>query len=79
MWKKGARVNNDTVKSQGAGQASEKKHTRRTIEVSAGDLPISCPMPNETLWNQHPRVFIPLKNGEGHCPYCGNHFRLKSS
>lgn len=55
-----------------------QKEPSQIIEVSESDLPISCPMPDVTLWNQHPRVFIPIENGEGHCPYCGNLFRVKS-
>ncbi|MBV34641.1 MAG: hypothetical protein CMP47_04185 [Rickettsiales bacterium] len=35
-------------------------------------------MPDVTLWSQHPRVYIPIKDNQGHCPYCGNQFILKS-
>lgn len=47
------------------------------IQITADDLPLCCPLPGKTLWSQHPRVFIPLEDGEGHCPYCGNRFALK--
>ena len=43
------------------------------------DLPLSCPLPDESLWNQHPRVYIPLNDeGHGSCPYCGNQFALET-
>ena len=29
-------------------------------EVSAVDLPLSCPMPGMLLWNSHPRVYLPI-------------------
>lgn len=46
-------------------------------KISKKDLPLSCPMPNDELWNQHPRVYIPLDDeGKGACPYCGNHYQL---
>ncbi|HZP89323.1 MAG TPA: zinc-finger domain-containing protein [Burkholderiales bacterium] len=48
------------------------------IEVSASDLPLHCPMPSMTLWNAHPRVFLPIeKSGEAMCPYCGTRYVLK--
>ena len=47
-------------------------------EVTAGDLPLSCPMPGMSLWNSHPRVFLPVEaDGEAKCPYCGAIFVLK--
>jgi uncharacterized Zn-finger protein len=46
-------------------------------EVTAADLPLSCPMPGMQLWNSHPRVFIPIEEtGEGMCPYCSATFKL---
>jgi len=50
----------------------------RHIEVTAGDLPLHCPMPSMLLWNAHPRVFLPIENtGEALCPYCGTRYTLK--
>lgn len=55
-----------------------KLHTERVIEVDDDDLPLHCPMPGESLWNSHPRVFLPIKGkGEILCPYCGTLYRLK--
>ena len=50
----------------------------RYIEVTAQDLPLTCPMPGMNLWNAHPKVFIPLhEGGEARCPYCGTLYKLK--
>ncbi|WP_432719573.1 zinc-finger domain-containing protein [Jeongeupia wiesaeckerbachi] len=57
----------------------QHENTQTQIEVTAHDLPLHCPMPNMVSWNSHPRVFIDLaKTGEGLCPYCGTHYRLKA-
>jgi uncharacterized Zn-finger protein len=45
--------------------------------VTAADLPLSCPMPGRSLWNSHPRVYLPIEaDGEARCPYCGAHYTL---
>ena len=50
----------------------------RSIEVTAADLPLHCPMPSMMLWNAHPRVFLPIEStGEALCPYCGTKYTLK--
>jgi uncharacterized Zn-finger protein len=47
------------------------------IEVSRADLPLSCPRPEDEVWNMHPRVYLPIEtDGEAVCPYCGAHYRL---
>jgi len=49
-----------------------------SIEVSNAALPLSCPRPEDKLWNAHPRVFLPLEEtGEAHCPYCNQHYIVK--
>ena len=54
---------------------TELKYTR--IEVTAGDLPLHCPMPSMKLWNTHPRVYMPIEDtGEAKCPYCGTVYQL---
>ena len=46
-------------------------------EVSRDDLPLSCPLSNMTLWNSHPRVYLPIeKTGRARCPYCSAEFVL---
>ncbi len=40
--------------------------------VTRADLPLSCPMPGMSLWNSHPKVYLPIeKSGMAKCPYCG--------
>ncbi len=47
-------------------------------EVTRADLPLSCPMPGMSLWNSHPRVYLPIgDSGEERCPYCGAVYVLK--
>lgn len=49
------------------------------IPVSRADLPLACPRPGDTLWNMHPRVYLPIADapdGEAVCPYCGARYRL---
>jgi uncharacterized Zn-finger protein len=60
-------------------QSSEKfpANAARRYEVTRDALPLSCPTPEMTLWNSHPRVYLPLEElGEATCPYCGAHFVL---
>jgi len=46
-------------------------------EVSRDILPIHCPMPGSSLWNSHPRVYIPVEEkGHARCPYCGTEYIL---
>jgi uncharacterized Zn-finger protein len=49
------------------------------IAVSRADLPLACPRPGDSLWNMHPRVYLPIADepdGEVVCPYCGAHYRF---
>ncbi|NTV94041.1 MAG: zinc-finger domain-containing protein [Thiobacillus sp.] len=49
----------------------------KTIEVTAADLPLHCPMPGQSAWNSHPRVFLPIEDkGEVRCPYCSTVYKL---
>jgi len=51
--------------------------TRPVRQIVAADLPLHCPPDDSELWNQHPRVYLPIKPGEtALCPYCGNRFFL---
>ena len=46
--------------------------------VKLTDLPLSCPMPDMTLWNSHPRVYLPIEpTGFAKCPYCGAEYTLE--
>jgi uncharacterized Zn-finger protein len=47
-------------------------------EITASDLPLSCPMPGMYQWNSHPRVYLPIhETGEARCPYCSAVYVLK--
>ncbi len=47
-------------------------------EITRDDLPLHCPLPDMSLWNSHPRVYLPIENsGNAKCPYCGAEFVLK--
>ena len=45
-------------------------------------LPLHCPLPGTSLWNSHPRVFLPIEDmpdGKIRCPYCGTLYTLVDS
>jgi uncharacterized Zn-finger protein len=53
----------------------------RNVELSRADLPLHCPQPGTSLWNSHPRVFLPIEeqpDGRILCPYCSTEYILKS-
>ena len=55
----------------------QQANDQREYEVSRADLPLSCPMPGQKLWNSHPRVYLPIeKTGTAICPYCSARYRL---
>ncbi|MGD2129305.1 MAG: zinc-finger domain-containing protein [Lysobacterales bacterium] len=55
----------------------QQANVQREYEVSRADLPLSCPMPGQKLWNSHPRVYLPIeKTGTAICPYCSARYRL---
>ena len=68
-------VNPNTAAHQGDYATPNAKSA---VEVKAGDLPIHCPMDGASLWNSHPKVYIPVaeNGGEAKCPYCGTLFKL---
>jgi|TARA_B110000967_G_C18708262_1_gene471360 uncharacterized Zn-finger protein len=70
-------VNPDTAANQSNYSQS---NTKSAVEVKATDLPIHCPVEGTSLWNSHPRVYIPVNEngGESKCPYCGTMFKLLS-
>ena len=47
-------------------------------EITRADLPLHCPLKGTSLWDSHPRVYLPIeKTGEERCPYCGAVYVLK--
>ena len=58
---------------------SKQPNARHHYEITADDLPLSCPMPGMYLWNSHPRVFLPVEvTGWAKCPYCSAEYTLKA-
>lgn len=48
------------------------------FHIKKDHLPLHCPLPEMSLWNQHPRVYIPIEDsGKGKCPYCSSEFILE--
>ncbi len=48
------------------------------FHVKKDQLPLHCPLPEMSLWNQHPKVYLPLEDtGKSKCPYCGCEFILE--
>lgn len=65
--------------SQGSSStitANKENH----YQVTKNDLPLHCPMDGMSLWNSHPKVYLPVeKTGHAKCPYCGAEFTLQDS
>lgn len=69
--------NPDTA-SVAAANKLVQANAKNLYEVSQADLPLHCPMDGMTLWNSHPRVYLPIEEtGKAKCPYCGADFLLK--
>jgi len=59
--------------------ADSRPQVANAISVHRADLPLSCPRPQDVLWNMHPRVYLPIDeeaDGLITCPYCGATYRL---
>ncbi len=58
--------------------AARESNAENRYEVTRKDLPLHCPMPDMSLWNSHPRVYLPIEaEPEIRCPYCGAVYVLK--
>lgn len=56
----------------------ETASTKKEYHITRKDLPLSCPMPNMTLWNAHPKIYLPIeKTKKESCPYCGATYILE--
>lgn len=61
-------------------QDLDQPNTQNIYKVTREDLPIHCPMPGSSLWNSHPRVYLPVeKTGQAKCIYCGAEYVLVPS
>lgn len=58
----------------------ELPNTQNFYRVTAEDLPLHCPLPGSSLWNSHPRVYLPVEaTGQAKCIYCGAEYMLEKS
>ena len=61
-----------------SSNAQIQANAENTYEVTEADLPLHCPMDSMSLWNSHPKVYLPVeKTGSAKCPYCGADYHLK--
>ncbi|MGI9229773.1 MAG: zinc-finger domain-containing protein [Gammaproteobacteria bacterium] len=57
------------------GDATPNDQQYHTVERD--QLPLHCPLPEMSLWDSHPRVYLPIEEtGHAKCPYCGTEFTL---
>ena len=68
------------VPQAGNATAANKEavpNAQSQYEISRHDLPLHCPTDGMSLWNSHPRVFLPIEeSGKAKCPYCGAEYIL---
>lgn len=59
---------------------SATPNDRNQYEITRADLPLHCPLPSMSLWNSHPKVYLPIEaSGQAKCPYCGCDFILREA
>ena len=50
---------------------------QRTYHINQQQLPLHCPLAGISLWDSHPRVYLPIEEtGRATCPYCGSEYIL---
>ncbi len=65
--------------AKAAGSAGGTPNAEQRHIVTADELPLHCPMDGMSLWNSHPRVYLPIEDtGREQCPYCGTIYILES-
>jgi len=48
------------------------------IAITTNQLPLHCPLPDMSLWNQHPKVYLSIDASKKvKCPYCGTEYVLE--
>ncbi len=58
-------------------QRQATPNDRKEYQVTREDLPVHCPLPEMSLWNSHPQVYIPVQEqGSARCGYCGAVYTL---
>jgi uncharacterized Zn-finger protein len=69
--------NPDTAASAGSDDLIQP-NAENQYTVTRADLPLHCPMEGMSLWNSHPRVYLPIEEtGTAKCPYCGADYLLE--
>ena len=64
--------------SQAQNSGTIEPNAQNNYVVTEDDLPLHCPMDGMSLWNSHPRVYLPLDaRGKAKCPYCGAQYQLQ--
>lgn len=59
-------------------QTIKTTNDKKSYAINRKQLPLHCPTAEMSLWNSHPRVFLPIEEtGHAACPYCGTQFTLK--
>ena len=58
--------------------SDQKACAHNTIKISEQDLPLSCPMDGQRVWDAHPKVYLPITQGQVViCPYCESEYQWK--
>lgn len=66
-----------THRTDATNNKLDSANTQTRVEVSRSQLPVSCPLPSQKIWNAHPRVYLAIEESrEASCPYCGTHYVL---
>lgn len=69
---------NDEDAVRGGRHTANMPNAHQQYEVTPQELPLHCPLEGTTLWNSHPRVYLPIEDtGKERCPYCGTVYLLK--
>ncbi|WJW75275.1 zinc-finger domain-containing protein [Thiohalobacter sp. IOR34] len=70
-------TNPDTAAAAGTDRY-RRPNAERRYEIERADRPVCCPQPDMSLWDSHPRVYLPLAaTGHARCPYCSAEYVLK--
>ncbi len=66
------------MNNSGQNIAEVTSSKESVFQIKKGQLPLHCPLPEMSLWNQHPKVYLPIEEtGKAKCPYCGCEFILE--
>lgn len=61
-------------------RGADRLNTYKEVIVRTKDLPLRCPMSDDSVWCSHPRVSLAIElteHKEISCPYCGTKYRLE--